>query len=141
MIIFTMTKNPSPHKRERSARHSLCCGAAKMLRCGIAPLAAVLLAGCGAVGAVLAPYDLPRTAETPAETPAETRIAAPGADWPRLADVTFPAQGIAPATGDAVIVSMTIAAAAAAARAADLAGPIMTEAEAARLRAAGRRSR
>lgn len=101
-----------------------------MLQCGMAPLAvALMLSGCGAGGAVFGGYDLPQTA------------AMPDGDWPRLADATFPTDGPDPAAGDAVIASLTIAAATAAARAETLAGPVMTEAEAARLRPAGRRSR
>ena len=95
----------------------------------VALLAAVPLAGCGAGGAVFGGYDLPQTADAP-----------PG-DWPRLADVTFPTDAPDPATGAAVIASLSVAAAASAARADALAGPVMTEAEAARLRTAGRRSR
>ena len=90
---------------------------------------ALTLGGCGAGGAMFGGYDdLPKTADAP-----------PG-DWPRLADVTFPNQAPDPATGEAVIASLSVAAAAAV-RAEALAGPAMTEAEADRLRTAGRRSR
>jgi hypothetical protein len=105
-----------------------------MLQCGMAPLrvallAAIPLAGCGAGGALLGSYDLPETAD------------APEGDWPRLADVTFPNPAPDPATGAAGIATLSVAAATAAARAEALAGPVMTEAEANRLRTAGRRSR
>lgn len=90
---------------------------------------ALSLGGCGAGGMVFGGYDLPETAELP-----------PG-DWPRLADVTFPTEAPDPAIGEAVIASLSVAAAAAAVRAQAQAGPAMTEAEAARLRTAGRRSR
>ncbi|MFT4792174.1 MAG: hypothetical protein ACJAW4_001992 [Paracoccaceae bacterium] len=105
-----------------------------MLQCGMTPLRVALLAvlplaGCGAGGAVSGGYDLPVTAD------------APSGDWPRLADVTFPTVAPDPATGAAVIASLSIAAATSAARADALTAPVMTEAEANRLRTAGRRSR
>ncbi|MFT6773054.1 MAG: hypothetical protein ACJA1L_000761 [Paracoccaceae bacterium] len=130
MVPIIMTKFAPAHKRDQTRLHRLCCGATRMLQCGMASFAVTaMLSGCGAGGAIFGGYGLPQTS------------ALPDGEWPRLADATFPTDGPDPATGDAMIASMTIAAATAAARAETLAGPIMTEAEAARLRPAGRRSR
>ena len=100
-------------------------GAAPAILCALG----LALSGCGVAGDALGGYDLPDTAD------------APDGPWPKLADYAFPEDGPDPATGDAVVAELTIAAAAAAARAEALAAPVMTEAEARRLRDAGRRSR
>ena len=64
----------------------------------------------------------------------------PHCPWPRLADVSFPTAAPDPATGDAVIAALSAAAAASAARADAASASVMTQAEANRLRDAGRRS-
>ncbi|MGG7566105.1 hypothetical protein ACQ5SO_08095 [Rhodovulum sp. DZ06] len=93
-------------------------------------LCAPALSACGVAGDAFGGYDLPETARE-----------VPDGPWPRLADHDFPDEGPDPAAGQALIAELSIDAAAAAARAEALAGPIMTEAEAKRLRDAGRRSR
>lgn len=97
----------------------------------MAALLALHLGGCG-MGASFAPEML---AALPQDEDLDE------APWPRLADQDFSAEGPDPQTGAAIVASLNIAAAAAAARAETLAGPVMTEAEARRLRDAGRRSR
>ena len=98
-------------------------------RAALGLLAAASLSACGVGGDVLGGYDLPETADAPA------------GDWPRLADYSFPTGGPDPQTGRALVAQLSTDAAVAAARAEALAGPVMTEAEARRLRDAGRRSR
>lgn len=86
------------------------------------------LAGCGAGGAVFGSYDLPETPEVTA------------AEWPRLAEsedaATLAAEAPDPAGGRAIHAELTAEAAVAAARAAELGQPLLSEAERRRLRGA-----
>jgi len=107
-----------------------------MLLCGIA------VSGCGLDDPLTGPrgafagLDLPQTPEVEGEA------------WPRLADVPdMPPPGVVgpgapdPAAGAQVAESLKVEAAVAAARAESLGAPVLSPAEAARLRAAGRGAR
>lgn len=104
-----------------------------MLLCGIA------VSGCGLDETLIGPRGPFAVLDLP-ETPAPE-----GAAWPRLADVPdMPPPGVVgpgapdPATGRQVAEQLKVEAAVSSARAEALGGPVLTPAEQARLRGAGR---
>ena len=109
----------------------LCC----MARFAAAAVLALAASGCGTVG-LFGAYDLPES-EAVANAP-----------WPRLVDTPAPpppgtySEAVPdPAEGVTAQVDLGAAAASAAARAADLAAPVIDEAERDRLLARARRTR
>lgn len=155
MVRAIMVDNRTSHKPGSRLQRLSCCTAAGSLQCGNSPFArvrkglgsprsaapkasprlgllvaaALALSGCGAASDLVAGYQPPESA------------AVPDGPWPKLAEQDFSAPAPNPAAGGEIADALTIAATAAAARAEALAAPVMTEAEAKRLRDAGRRSR